>query len=167
MKKVVYLENALKGLVEELHEKSKEKKQGDRLSISAYYGSNSKLFRQSEIDASICCLYKNTGIGLEQLPCGAIGSRIVFRVVGKEEFEKLFTVKESKPVRETKAETPKAETAETPKAETVKAETIPTTAETAQESKVEYKVSAFEQVKALIPSLTESEKQELLKLLKK
>lgn len=47
------------------------------------YGNSGKLFRQSEVDASVCCLYKDTGTGLEQLP-GDSGSRIVFRLVNKE-----------------------------------------------------------------------------------
>lgn len=102
MKKTVYLENALKGLVQEITEKVEGKKQGDRLSISAYYGNKEKLFRQSEVDASICQVFKNTGVGLEQLPCGAIGSKIVLQIVNKEAFEKLFTIKESKPKTESK-----------------------------------------------------------------
>jgi len=177
MAKKVYLENALKGLVDELKEKIKDKKQGDRLSISAYYGNNQKLFRQSEIDASVCQVFQSTNVGLSQVPCGAIGSKIVFQLVDKEVFEKLFTIKENKPV---KAETVQAETvqAETVQAETSETNTTPdtvqaetsetnTTPDTVKEPAPDsYTVSAFEQVKALIPSLTAEEKKELVKLLK-
>ena len=162
-KKTVYLDNALAELVAELQEKIADKKVGDRLSISAYYGNSGKLFRQSEVDASVCRLYKDTGTGLEQLP-GDKGARIVLRLVAKEEFEKLFSIKESKP--EPKPAKVKAETSEPVPAET--SEPVPTeTPAEVREAKTEYKtISAFEQVKELIPSLTTEEKQELLKLLK-
>lgn len=162
-KKTVYLANALMELVNEIKEKGADKKIGDRLSISAYYGNSGKLFRQSEVDASVCRLYKDTGTGLEQLP-GDSGSRIVFKLVNKEEFEKLFTIKEKKPeIKPMK--TAEATPAEQAPAGTPKAEA--TAPAEVREPKAEYKaVSAFEQVQALIPSLTADEKKELLRLLK-
>ena len=176
MRKVAYLENALEGLVMELTEKIKEKQVGDRLSISAYYGNDTKLFRQSEIDGTVCKLFRETGTALEQLP-GNVGSKIIFQIVSKEDFEKLFNIKESKP-KAVKAKTTEtnagqadqtvqeqAETAQTVQEQAETAQTVQ--AETVQETKAEYTVSAFEQVKALLPALTEKEKQELLKLLQK
>lgn len=161
MRKIIYLENALENLVAELTEKVNGKKLGDRLSISAYYGNNAKLFRQSEVDASVCKLYRETGTALEQLPCATAGTKILFRVVGKEAFDTLFTIKENKPVKAVKAEPVQAEHT---KAEAVQAEHT----ETVREPKAEYKpASAFEQVKALLPALTAAEKEELYKLLTK
>lgn len=163
MKKVVYLENALEGLALELLEKSRDKKIGDRLSISAYYGNNSKLFRQSEIDGTIGALYRETGTALEQL-AGDAGKRIIFQLINKENFEKRFTIKDSKPkVKESaKIESVQAE----PVAEGTKEPEATKEPESVQEPRAEYNVSAFEQIKALLPALTEEEKKELMKLLK-
>ena len=159
-KKVIYCDKQLTELVELMTRNTAGKKIGDRLAIPAMYGTDCRLFRQSEIYGSIASVSKK-GIFVRQLE-GAAGTKILFQLVSEVAFNATYTVKDSSPVKAVPAAVP-AKAA----GGAGGAVATPAAAElTAAESTAPVYGAAFQKVRELLPVLSKEEKAELIRLLK-